>query len=121
MRTQRAHWHSFTRYASARIASAVRRFALRDGIRDSTAPFKVFKSTVIRHIPTFKGFHRFLPNMASMNGHRVLELPINHRPRRHGKSKYGIRNRIFKTSLDILGVLWLFKRRIDYQAKEIIR
>jgi glycosyltransferase involved in cell wall biosynthesis len=121
MRTKRAHWHSFTRYASARIAAVVRMFALRDGIRDSTAPLKVFKSSTIRDIPYFKGFHRFLPNIASMNGLRVLELPINHRPRKHGKSKYGIRNRIFKTSLDMLGVLWLFKRRIDFQIKEIIR
>lgn len=121
MRTKRAHWHSFTRYASARIASAVRMFALRDGIRDSTAPLKVFKSGTIHDISYFKGFHRFLPNIASMNGLRVLEVPVDHRPRRYGKSKYGIRNRIFKTSLDILGVLWLLNRRIDYQIKEIIR
>ena len=60
----------------------------------------------------FDHMHRFLPALIQQRGGRVLSLPVNHRPRPHGISKYGIRNRIWVGIVELLGVKWLEKRRL---------
>jgi dolichol-phosphate mannosyltransferase len=56
--------------------------------------------------------HRFLPALMQQRGRRVHAIPVNHRPRRHGRSKYGIRNRLWVGIVDLLGVLWLARRQL---------
>jgi dolichol-phosphate mannosyltransferase len=68
-------------------------------------------------LPMFAGMHRFLPTLVMMQGFRLKELPVNHRPRLKGKSKYTIGNRLWVGLWDTFGVLWLRKRAFHYQIK----
>ena len=61
----------------------------------------------------FHGMHRFLPTLLKMEGARVVEIPVNHRPRRYGVAKYGIGNRVFRALADLFAVRWMQKRWLD--------
>jgi hypothetical protein len=61
--------------------------------------------------------HRFLPTLLRMEGCRVVQLPVDHRPRHAGRSKYGITNRLFVSLADLLAVRWMQKRRLDYEVE----
>ena len=65
-------------------------------------------------LPLFAGMHRFLPNLVSLGGFSMVEVPVNHRPRLKGDSKYGINDRLWVGLIDTLGVLWLRKRAANY-------
>ncbi|MCM2269923.1 MAG: glycosyltransferase, partial [Thermoanaerobaculia bacterium] len=67
------------------------------------------------------GMHRFLPTLVRWNGARVAEIPVRHRPRRHGVGNYGIGNRLFRAVDDLLAVRWMRKRWIDARNREEIR
>jgi dolichol-phosphate mannosyltransferase len=65
--------------------------------------------------------HRFLPTLVRWNGARVTEVPVRHRPRRHGTGKYGIGNRLFRALADLMAVRWMRKRWIDPRNHEETR
>lgn len=108
-RTRRDNW---SRRLSSRIANRVRSSLLRDGIRDTGCGLKVFHRDAYLALPAFDHMHRFLPALMQHRGGKVHAIPVNHRPRRHGRSKYGIRNRLWAGIVDLLGVLWLERRRL---------
>ncbi|MBI4587031.1 MAG: glycosyltransferase family 2 protein [Planctomycetes bacterium] len=110
---------SWLRKISTRIANGIRKRFLQDGMNDSAAPMKVYRREVPQRFPTFNGMHRFYPALAVLQGFRVLEIPVNHRPRGRGQSKYGVWNRVFRATLDMFGVAWLRKRAIRYEAEEL--
>ena len=62
--------------------------------------------------------HRFLPTLLKMEGYRVRELPVGHRARAHGDSKYGIGNRLVPSFVDLLAVRWMKKRALRYEVKD---
>jgi hypothetical protein len=62
--------------------------------------------------------HRFLPTLIRMEGKSVVQIPVHHRPRLAGSSKYGVWNRLFRSSADLLAVRWMKSRRLGY---EIVR
>jgi hypothetical protein len=64
--------------------------------------------------------HRFFPTLVKMEGGRVIEIPVNHRPRKNGKSKYSIRNSAFRSFLDLVAVCWMKNRSIRYILKEYV-
>ena len=101
---------SFVRRASSRVANAVRRGLLDDGISDVGCSLKVYRVGFLRRLPPFRGMHRFLPALARLEGARITEAPVGHRPRRHGVSKYGIGNRLWRGIADLVGVWWLKHR-----------
>jgi hypothetical protein len=71
-------------------------------------------------VAVWNGMHRFLPTLLRMEGARVTEVDVSHRPRRFGKPKYNIRNRIWRATTDLFGVRWLQSRWIDRrQAEEV--
>ena len=111
---------SWVRRASSRIANGVRRAVLHDGISDVGCSLKAYRSRFVKRLPPFHGMHRFLPALASMEGARVTELPVAHRPRRFGKSKYNISNRLWRGIADLLGVWWLRHRWVAVAAIEEI-
>jgi dolichol-phosphate mannosyltransferase len=78
----------WSRRASSRVANAVRNWVLREAIVDVGCALKVYRREVLDGLPLFDGVHRFLPTLTRWNGARVRELPVAHRPRRHGRSKY---------------------------------
>ena len=66
----------------------------------------------------YRGFHRFIPTLLRMRGFRVLEVPVNHRPRRFGRSNYGIGNRAGHAFVDLLVVRWMKDRYLRYEIAE---
>ena len=101
------------RYAS-RFANWVRNSVSRETVRDTGCSLKVMRAEMVRCIPMFTGMHRFLPTLMKLEGARVAEMPVNHRPRGKGVSKYGIWDRAWASAYDLLAVRWMQKRHIGY-------
>jgi dolichol-phosphate mannosyltransferase len=109
---------SFSKRVSTRVANGVRDLVTMEDIRDTACGFKAFYRECLDALVPFDGMHRFLPTLFRMGGYRVCEVPVPHHPRRHGSSKYNIRNRLFRGLLDLWGIRWLKKRRLSYQVIE---
>lgn len=109
---------SWVRKVSSRIANGVRRRVLDDGITDVGCSLKAYRTRVVKRLPPFHGMHRFLPALARMEGARITEMPVAHRARRFGKSKYNISNRLWRGIADLLGVWWLKRRWVAVGAVE---
>ncbi len=103
---------------STRVANAARDLVTMENIRDTGCGLKAFRRECLDAVVPFDGLHRFLPTLFRMRGLRVCEVPVRHHPRRHGVSKYNIRNRLFRGILDLWGVRWLKKRRVSYRIEE---
>jgi dolichol-phosphate mannosyltransferase len=101
------HW---LRRLSSRVANGVRQSVLRDGCRDVGCGLKLFMRDDFLRLPAFDHMHRFLPALTIRAGGAVVNVPVNHRPRRHGRSKYGVGNRLWVGIVDLIGVLWLLQR-----------
>lgn len=117
-RVQRGDGDSIVRRASSRIANRVRNWLSDETIRDSGCTFRAFRRDCLRDLPLFRGFHRFIPTLLRMRGYRVLEVPVNHRARRFGQSKYGVMNRVFVAFADLLVVRWMKSRLLHYEIAE---
>ena len=103
---------------SSRLANGVRNAVIHDGIQDTGCSLKVFKRSVLERIPLFKGMHRFFPALAQMYGFSVTEVPVQHFPRIHGLSKYGVGNRLFASLYDLFAVRWMQTRCLSYKIKD---
>jgi dolichol-phosphate mannosyltransferase len=117
-RVDRAAGDSWVRRASSRIANRVRNAISEETIQDSGCTFRAFRRECLRDLTLYKGFHRFIPTLLKMRGFRVLEVPVNHRPRRFGESKYGIGNRALQAFVDLLVVRWMKDRLLRYEVAE---
>jgi glycosyltransferase involved in cell wall biosynthesis len=117
-RVDRAAGDSWVRRASSRIANRVRNALSDDSIQDSGCTFRAFRRECLRDLTLYRGFHRFIPTLLRMRGYRVLEVPVNHRPRRFGQSKYGIANRAVRAFVDLLVVRWMKDRLLRYEVAE---
>ena len=102
---------SVVRLILSRIGNAIRNRLLRDGIRDSGCGLKAFRREVIEAFIPIRTLYSFMPALAMSAGYRVTQLPVCHRPRRSGKSKYGIKAFAWRPFIDLLGVWWFCKRR----------
>ncbi|MDA3792581.1 MAG: glycosyltransferase family 2 protein [Elusimicrobia bacterium] len=101
---------------SSRIGNGARNFITGEDIEDTNCPLKLFRREVIQDIPYFKGFHRFIPTLLKLYEYSVAQIPVSHYPRRYGKSKYNVFNRLFKGMADVLGVYWLKKNRLSVKC-----
>ena len=117
-RVNRAAGDSWVRRISSRIANRVRNTVSEDTIRDSGCTFRAFRRECLRDLVLYRGFHRFVPTLLKIRGFRVLEVPVNHRPRRFGESKYGIGNRALRAFVDLLVVRWMKDRQLRYEVAE---
>jgi glycosyltransferase involved in cell wall biosynthesis len=106
---------------ASRLANTVRRRVLGDGLHDIGCSLRVMRAEPLARVKLFRGAHRFLPVLLQLEGARVVELPVHHRARRFGASKYGIRRRLGASALDLLGVLWLRSRTTRCEVKELSR
>ena len=116
--TRRDTW---LRRLSSRVANGVRGGLLKDGTPDTGCGIKVFDRGVFLDMPRFNHMHRFMPALFQREGYAVVSVPVNHRQRTRGTSKYGLHNRLWVGIVDLFGVMWLIRRaspriRIDEDA-----
>lgn len=97
---------------ASRIANRFRTWMTGDRTHDAACPLKAFRRSVLPHLPPFDGMHRFYSTLAALAGFRVVEVPVRHRPRRFGTSKYGIWDRTVGPLADCLAVRWMQRRYI---------
>ena len=114
---QRRHDRLHRRFISS-FANKTRQLILGDKIQDTGCSLKVFRADCVRTIKLFKGMHRFLPSLLLIEGFRVKEIPVSHRPRTRGASKYSVFNRGLSTVSDLFAVWWMKRRRLHAPIAE---
>ena len=103
-------WDSLLKRLSSRVANAVRGTLLGDHTPDTGCGLKVFSRPAYLAMPGFDHMHRFLPALMLCQGGHVLSVPVNHRARQHGATKYGVFDRLGVGIVDLFGVMWLQRR-----------
>jgi glycosyltransferase involved in cell wall biosynthesis len=103
---------------SSRVGNAVRNVVSGDRVHDSACSLRVMRRACLSALPPYQGMHRFVPTLLHIAGYRVVEVPVNHRPRRFGRSKFGARNRALRGFVDLLAVCWMMRRQIRYRVAE---
>ena len=103
---------------TSRIANFVRSRFTRDGVRDTGCTLKAMRRECISALVPFKGMHRFIPALVKGAGYQLVEIPVNHRARKFGQSKYGLGNRAIRATTDMFGVRWLLSRRLNYRLRD---
>lgn len=102
---------------TSRVANFVRSRFTRDGVRDTGCTLKAMRRECAQALIPFYGMHRFIPALVKGAGYQLVEIPVNHRPRKFGVSKYGLGNRAVKATVDMFGVRWLLSRQLKYRIK----
>ena len=108
-RTQRRD--TWSKRCASKIGNAIRRAMLHDDTPDTGCGLKLFPRALFLDLPYFDHMHRFLPALALREGGVVRSLPVNHRPRERGASKYGVFDRLWVGIADLFGVMWLCRRK----------
>lgn len=108
----------FAKRLASRAANAFRRWVLKDVVQDIGCSLRVMRSEPLRRVKLFRGSHRFLPVLLALEGARIVEIPVHHRPRIHGRSKYAIGDRLLEAWVDLCAVLWMKRRISRYDVKE---
>ncbi len=117
-RVTRGDGDSVVRRVSSRVANRARNWISDESIQDSGCTFRAFRRECLRGLVLYRGFHRFIPTLLRMRGYRVIEVPVRNRPRRFGRSKYGVLNRVFVATADLLVVRWMKNRMLRYEVAE---
>jgi dolichol-phosphate mannosyltransferase len=106
------------RWAS-KIANAIRSRMLRDSTPDTGCGIKLFEREAFLDLPYFDHMHRYLPALMQRAGWQTVSVPVNHRPRGTGVSKYNNLNRALVGISDLRGVSWLIKRSRATRTEEV--
>lgn len=106
---------SFVRKIASRIANGFRNLTTGKTVRDVGCSTRAFRRECVDTLPLYAGMHRFMPTLVAMRGFKLAEIPVNHRPRNLGTTKYTINNRLWVGIYDIFGVMWLKKRGFQYR------
>lgn len=101
---------SASRKLASRLGNGFRNWWLKDGASDTGCGLKAFEREAYLRLPYFDHQHRFLIALMRRDGHRVAFVPVGHRPRGHGRSKYTNFGRMLVSVNDLLGVRWLMRR-----------
>ena len=110
-------WH---KKITSKLANFVRNRFCNDDVQDTGCSLKVYRKNCLNHIKMYKGMHRFLPALFKIEGFRIAEVPVNHRERVKGQTKYNFFNRSFNTIADMLAVRWMSKRHVNYRIEKEI-
>jgi glycosyltransferase involved in cell wall biosynthesis len=110
---------TLTKRLTSRIANFVRSRFTKDYVRDTGCTLKAMRRECVDALVPFKGMHRFIPALIRGAGYRLVEIPVNHRPRRFGQTKYGFGSRAVRATMDMFGVRWLLSRRLNYKMREL--
>jgi glycosyltransferase involved in cell wall biosynthesis len=101
----------------SRVANTVRNWITGDRVRDTGCSLKAMRRSAAVRLPRFDGMHRFLPTLLRAQGGTVAERPVSHRPRRHGRTKYGMWNRAGRGLRDAFGVRWYRRRALAHRIR----
>lgn len=107
---------TWLRRLSSRIGNGVRNLLTGRTVTDVGCSTRVLRRACVQELPFFHGCHRFLPTLIAMQGFTWAEIPVNHRPRAGGRSKYGIHNRLWAGLRDCFGVRWLRARHRSWKV-----
>lgn len=110
---------TWVRRISSRIANRFRQKLLKDDCPDTGCSLKLFPRDAFLELPRFNHMHRYFPALFKRYHFNIINVPVNHRPRLHGISKYGLNNRLWVGITDIIGVMWLMRRPCSPQSEEI--
>lgn len=102
------------------LANFIRSRVCQDGMHDTGCSLKIYRADCLRHLKLYHGMHRFLPALFKIEGFRIMEVPVNHRERTKGTTKYNFLNRSFNTVSDMFAVWWMRKRHLRYRIQEEI-
>jgi dolichol-phosphate mannosyltransferase len=108
---------TFSKRLTSKFANAIRSRFTKDGVRDTGCTLKAMRSQCKEAFIPFYGMHRFIPALIKGMGYRITEIPVNHRPRVAGVSKYGFGNRAIKATMDMFAVRWILSRQIQIRIK----
>lgn len=112
---------SWSRRAASRIGNTIRNWVTHDGLRDTGCSLKAFKRSCLDDLPYLNGAHRFMGAYFRLHGRSLEQLPVDHRPRTHGVSKYTNLKRLPRTTFDLIGFLWYRQRLLrDVKAADIL-
>ncbi|QDV32388.1 glycosyltransferase family 2 protein [Tautonia plasticadhaerens] len=114
--TRRDVW---TKRQVSRWANRVRNLVLGQSIRDTGCSVRIFPRDVALRLPMFHGAHRFFGPLLLREGCAIRQEPVGHRPRPHGSSHYSLRNRSWAVVVDLIGVAWLMRRPVRYEAADV--
>ncbi len=103
---------------SSKIANGYRNWRTHEQIHDTGCGLKVFRREILERVKLFDGMHRFFATLARMEGFRVTEVVVAHRPRARGRSHYGVWNRLWKGLSDVKVVRWKWRNRLTAKAVE---
>jgi glycosyltransferase involved in cell wall biosynthesis len=109
---------TWSRKMQSKIGNGVRNWITGDRITDTGCSLKLVRREAVDRVHLFTGMHRFLPTLVRYAGYQVVEMPVNHRARRFGQSKYGAMNRAFRGLADCFAVRWMGKRMLTYRVRE---
>ncbi len=101
---------------TSRLANFVRSRLCQDGVQDTGCSLKAYRKEALQQLRLYEGMHRFLPALFKIEGFTVSEVPVNHRERIRGKSNYNFLNRSLNTVADMFAVLWMRKRKLQYEV-----
>ena len=104
---------------ASRFANGLRAWALQDGTRDTGCGLKGFRRDAFLGLPFFNHMHRYLPALFARDGWQVAHVDVSHRPRGEGRSHYNNLQRGFVGAIDLVGVMWLLRRRKKSRAVEV--
>jgi glycosyltransferase involved in cell wall biosynthesis len=110
---------SLLKRLTSKVGNAVRNRLTGEDIADTGCSLKVYRRAFLARLKLYDGLHRFLPTLLRMEGARVVQVPVNHRPRAAGRSKYGLANRFAGPAMDLLAVRWMQRRHLRYRAEEL--
>ena len=106
------------RRAASRLANGFRNWATGERVSDVGCSLRAMRTSYLRRVKLYRGLHRFLPTLLRIEGARVIEIPVSHHPRRRGRSKYGIFDRLFVGLVDVFVVRWMQRRALRDRARE---
>lgn len=107
------------RRIQTKIANRVRNWISQETINDSASSLKVYKAACLKGLKMWRGAHRFMPTLVKMRGFTCIEVEVSHHPRHAGSTKYAFGSRVFRATVDLLGVRWMKSRSLRYTAREI--
>jgi glycosyltransferase involved in cell wall biosynthesis len=110
---------SWVRLVSSRIANGARNWVTNETVTDVGCSLRAMRTVYVKRVRLFRNMHRFLPTLLRMEGaSRQVEMPVTHRARRYGRSKYGIGNRLWVGIADLYGVRWMQARHLRVRVKK---